>query len=102
MSSRDRITVLLSHQDRLEIMIEKEGGRVEGFVVNYVATIAGRDHSVVRFDTRHGFPHKDEMFPGGRANRKVRLPDMDGRRLIVMAVDDIKANWRAYRRRFER
>jgi hypothetical protein len=102
MSRTGHITVPLSEQDRLEINIEKEGGHVKGFVVNYVATVAGHDHSVVRFDTCHGFPHKDEMDRDGRVRRKERLPAVDGHQLVDLAIDDIKANWKSYRRRFER
>jgi hypothetical protein len=56
MTRRSRFTIPLSEEDRLEITIEKEGGTVTDFVMNYVATIAGRDHSVVRYDTNHGIP----------------------------------------------
>lgn len=102
MGRRERITVPLSEEDRLEITIEKEGGRVNGFVVNYVATVGGQDHSVVRFDTRHGSPHKDVMSRGGRVEHKDWMPTVDGHRIIDIAIDDIKGNWKTYRRRSER
>jgi len=102
MVRKGHITVPLSEQDRLEIEIEKEGGRVTGFVINYVATVAGQDHSVVRFDTCHGFPHKDEMYRDGGLRRKERLPELNGHQLVDLAIDDIKTNWKIYRRRFER
>lgn len=97
-----RLTVPLSVEDRLEITIEKEGGTVKGFVVNYVATISGKDHSVVRYDTRHGFPHKDVIRSDGSIARKERLPYLGGHALVDRAIDDLKTNWRIYRRRFER
>lgn len=102
MPRASRFTIPLSEEDRLEIVVEKEGGMVEGFVVNYVATIAGRDVSIVRYDTRHGFPHKDVIGANGRVERKVPLPHLDGHALVDLAVDDLKANWRTYRRRFGR
>ena len=56
MTGRSRFTIPLSEEDRVEITIVKEGGTVTDFVVNYVATVAGRDNSVVRYDTNHGCP----------------------------------------------
>ena len=102
MTRRSRITIPLSEEDRVEIMIEKEGGKVTDFVVNYVATIAGRDHSVVRYDTNHGFPHKDTLRRDGTLERKEKLPMVDLHWLTDSAIDDLKENWRAYRRRFVR
>ena len=96
------MTVPLSEEDRLEITIEKEGGTGKGFVVNYVATISGKDHSVLRYDTRHGFPHKDVIRSDGSVARKERLPNLDGHALVDLAIDDLKSNWQIYRRRFER
>jgi hypothetical protein len=101
-SRSSRWVIQLSEDDRLEITIQKEGGVVEGFVVNYVATISGKDHSVVRYDTRHGFPHRDVVRPSGGVVRKERLPDVGRQALVDLAIDDLKANWQTYRRRFER
>jgi hypothetical protein len=91
-SRSSRWVIQLSDDDRLEITIEKEGGIVEGFVVNYVATISGKDHSVVRYDTRHGFPREDVVRPSGGVTRKERLPDIDRQALVDLAIDDLKAN----------
>lgn len=102
MVRKNAITIPLSEQDRLEIIIEKDGGDVKGFVVNYVATIDGRDRSVVRYDTRHGHAHKDSLRPDGTHELKEPMPELDGMALVDLAIDDLKANWKAYRRRFER
>lgn len=75
---------------------------VEGFVVNYVATTPGRDVSIVRYDTRHGFPHKGVIRADGRVEREEPLPHLGGHALVDLPVDDAKANWRTYRRRFGR
>ncbi len=75
---------------------------MKGFVINHVATISGKEHSVVRYDTRHGFPHKDVVGRDGRVERKEPLPNRDWHILVDIAVDDLKANWLTYRRRFVR
>jgi len=102
MLRRSRLIIPLSEEDRLEITIEKERGTVKGFAINYVATISGKDHSVVRYDTRHGFPHKDVVGRDGRVEHKERLLDLDRHALVDAAIDDLKANWQSYRRRFVR
>lgn len=92
----------LTEEDRLEVTIEKERGTVKGFVINYVATVSGKDHSVVRYDTRHGFPHKDVVGQDGRVEHKEQLPNLDWHTLVDIAIDDLKANWQTHRRRFVR
>lgn len=92
----------LTEEDRIEIPIEKEGGKVTDFVVNYVATISGRDYSVVRYDTNHGFPHKGTLRRDGTLERKEKLPMIDLHWLTDRAIDELKENWRTYRRRFVR
>ena len=102
MIRRSRLIIPLTAEDRLEVTIDKERGTVKGFVINYVATVTGKDHSVVRYDTRHGFPHKDVMGRDDRVERKEPLPDREWHTLVDIAIDDLKANWQTYRRRFVR
>lgn len=99
---RTRFSTGLTGEDRVEVSFEVERGRVVSFVVNYVAKIQDKDHSVVRFDTAHGFPHKDVCRPDGSVERKERLQDLDYGRLLDTARRDILENWPDYRRRFER
>ena len=73
MPKQARFRVPLSEEDRLDVLWEKEGGKVVGFVVNYIANIRRRAYSVVRFDTSHGFPHKDINRPDGTVEHKEPL-----------------------------
>lgn len=99
---RSRLIIPLTAEDRLEVTVDKERGTVKGFVINHVATISGKEHSVVRYDKRHGFPHKDVVGRDGRVERKEPLPNRDWHILVDIAVDDLKANWLTYRRIFVR
>lgn len=99
---RQRFRVPLTDEDRVEVAFEKEKGQVVGFVVNYVATVEGEERSVVRYDTAHGFPHKDLCGPDGTVEHKEPLAGDDLLALADAAIEDLKANWRSYRRRFER
>ena len=102
MVRRVRFRVPLSEADRVDVEWEKEGGRVMAFVVNYVAEVGGKSYSVVRFDTAHGFPHKDVCYPDGTVGQKERLPEGDLHLLADSAIDDIKSHWQTYRARFEK
>ena len=102
MTRHAKFRVPLSEEDRLDVSWLKEGGRIAGFVVNYVADIRGRSYSVARFDTAHGFPHKDICRPDGSVEHKEGLAGGDLLALADAAIDDIKENWEAYRARFEK
>ncbi len=102
MVRRLRFSVPLSEEDRVEVTFDKDQGRVVAFMVNYVATFQGSDHSVVRYDTAHGFPHKDICRPEGTVDHKERMAGNDLLALADEAIEDVKRNWGVYRRRFER
>ncbi len=74
-----------------------EAGRVLRFVVQYEATIGGRRVPVVRYDTAHGYAHRDQMFRD-REPIKTRLGDrLSHNEALQIADDDVKRHWRAYR-----
>lgn len=59
------ITLSPEQQDRLRVVAFKEKGRVTGFVAQY-ETLIGQDwRQIVRYDTAHGFAHKDIIHPNG-------------------------------------
>ena len=53
--------------DRLRVIARKEKGEILGFVAQYEALISGEWRPVVRYDTAHGFAHRDVI----RANGEV-------------------------------
>jgi hypothetical protein len=54
---------------------------------------------VVRYDTAHGFVHRDLLDKKGRA---VKTPvfNQDLNEALTFAENDLKANWLSYRKRF--
>ncbi|MFN8591648.1 MAG: hypothetical protein U0031_09340 [Thermomicrobiales bacterium] len=81
--------------------IWKENGQVVRFVVQYETTINGRRVPVVRYDTAHGFPHRDEMFRSG-AQVKTPMPEtLTLYQALQVAEADIRPHWRTYRQQFE-
>ncbi len=58
--------VWLNDACRVETEKHTRAGRVTGFRVVLLADIDGETHCVTRFDTAHGFAHRDVLAFGGR------------------------------------
>ena len=86
--------------DRLRVRAQRVGAEVIAFVVQYEAHLAGTWHPVVRFDTAHGFAHRDLMHPDGRVDKEPLLWETYNVAL-TWATQDLKAHWAQYRRRYE-
>lgn len=96
----ERTKVLVWGQDEVFTRIVIDGGAVTDFAVVYFTLMGGRPRQVVRFDCRHGLPHKDALYKSHP--EKQAMPRLPLKTLLNMALDDIGANWRAYKRQYER
>jgi len=56
-------------------------------------------HPAIRYDTAHGFTHKDILHRDGKTT-KGPLFINDYNEALTFAETDIKANWQIYRDRF--
>jgi len=56
-------------------------------------------HAVVRYDTSHGFAHKDHMHYGGRKEKYPLLVESFNQAL-TLAEEDLKDHWISYRENF--
>lgn len=54
---------------------------------------------VVRYDTAHGFAHRDRQHADG-SSEKTPLPLEDYRQALNYAEAELKAHWQTYRRQF--
>lgn len=88
-------------KDRLRVAALKEKGEIAGFVVQYEAFIENKWHPVVRYDTAHGFAHKDIIhFDSTTEKEFLYLPDFNI--AFTFAIQDIKTSWQWYRSGFEK
>jgi hypothetical protein len=88
-------------QEWRRVRIWLEDGRVTRFTIQYETTLAGERAAVVRYDTAHGYAHRDRLDRQGRVIAKDEL----GRGLslsdaLALAERDVRQNWRRYRRNF--
>jgi len=65
-------------------------------VVQYEAEIHGSWHPVVRYDTSHGFAHRDLMYPDGSVDKQPLLFESYNLAL-TFATQELKQNWQRYR-----
>lgn len=87
--------------DRFRYYHYLEEGQIVQFVIQYEASINGKWHPIVRYDTAHGRPHKDELRPDG-TQEKVEFYGYTREEVLTIGERDIKANWQQYRSKYER
>ncbi len=87
--------------DLMRVRFTTEKGRVTRFVVQYQALIEGAWKAVVRFDTAHGYAHKDTLHPDG-SKEKQSLFILTYGQALTNAIADIMANWSKYRQTYEK
>jgi hypothetical protein len=84
---------------RHEHVVQK--GEIKDFVVQYEMKIGNKWLPVVRFDTAHGYAHKDLISPDG-TKEKILMGDVSYNEILTEADKDIEENWPRYRERFLR
>jgi hypothetical protein len=77
-------------------------GLVRRFTVQYEAVIEGRTYPVIRWDTAHGFVHRDTLDRNGRVIDKLPVYGTSYNDAMTDAIADIKRHWPTYREAFER
>ena len=87
-------------EDRIQHRRTIERGKVLEFLVQYEGWFDGEWIPIVRYDTAHGFAHRDLMSPRGES-RKQRLFLQDFTEAYTLASNDVRANWQRYRDQFE-
>ena len=70
-----------------------------GFVVQYELLIENKWVPVVRYDTAHGYAHKDLINPDG-SKEKTFLGEVDLNEALTLADKDINENWERYKDRY--
>ncbi len=91
----------LGFDGRRRIRHERIEGKVVQFMVQYEVLVKGQWLPVVRYDTSHGFVHRDLMHPDG-SKEKTDMLSKDFNFCLTFAENDLRVNWTDYKRRFLR
>jgi hypothetical protein len=85
--------------DRYRHLHIKERGRIVFFRVQYETKIRDRWFPVVRYDTTHGYAHRDLLNIRGDVE-KTPLFNQDYNDALTFAENDLESNWFYYKKRF--
>jgi len=96
-----RFTVILTPEDRYRHHHVRFRGDVLSFIVQYETKMEGKWLPVVRYDTRHGFAHRDLLDREGE-KQKTPIFTKDYNEGLTFAEYDIKSNWPIYKQQFLR
>ena len=88
-------------KDRLRVSALKRKGEILKFVVQYEALIENHWQPIIRYDTSHGFAHKDIIHYNGE-QEKQPLYFADFNMALTYAVQELKISWRWYRMAYEK
>jgi hypothetical protein len=91
-----------SGQEWLRIRITTTDGRVTRFVAQYETMLDSKPAPVARYDTAHGYVHRDLLNREGKPRvPKLPLdPQLSLDDALQLAVQDLRQHWRYYRRDF--
>lgn len=77
----------------------RRGNNIIEFIVQYELKIRNEWYPVVRYDTAHGFAHKDILYYKGESRKEI-LPFDDFNLALTFAEKDLKDNWQKYKDHF--
>jgi hypothetical protein len=93
---------LLAADVRYRVIFEVDKGKVISFVVQLEWFDGVRWSPVVRYDTAHGFAHRDRYSTDGTVNKHEGLPVSDFSGALTYAIQDIRRNWQDWLRDFRK
>ena len=91
---------LFDDKNAARVSFELERDQVVIFVVQLECRYNGEWVPIVRYDTHHGFAHRDVLYPF-REPMKTEMPVRDFNEGLTFAIHDLSTNWETYRRRYE-
>ena len=91
---------LFDDQNAARVSFDLERDTVIGFVVQLECRFNGEWVPIVRYDTHHGFAHRDTLHTFREAT-KTEMPVCNYNEGLTFAIRDLSTNWETYRRRYE-
>jgi len=85
--------------NRIRVRLLTKNGDLHDVMFQYETVIAGEWVAIVRYDCRHGFFHRDILFPNGdKEKTKIEIETL--KRASQYAEQDLKDRWEWYRERY--
>ncbi|MBM4137660.1 MAG: hypothetical protein FJ241_12655 [Nitrospira sp.] len=90
---------MLTSEDRYRHRHIRFKRDILSFVVQYETKLEGKWLPVIRYDTEHGFAHRD-LFDRDGNKKKTPMFTKDYNEALTFAEYDIKSNWKIYKQTF--
>jgi len=91
--------IRIGPSDKYRHLHISERGKIMYFRVQYETKINNVWYPVVRYDTAHGFAHRDILNKKGGI-KKTPLFNQDYNDALTFAETDLRTNWEYYKQRF--
>jgi hypothetical protein len=88
-------------EDRLRVYASSHKGKVVRFVVQFETLIRNEWRPIVRYDTSHGFAHKDIIHYNGEQDKQP-LHFENFNMAFTFAMQDLKISWKWYKTAYEK
>ena len=92
--------IRLSEEDRYRHVHFSSKGKISYFSIQIETEVNGIWLPVVRYDTAHGFAHRDILNVKGEEVSKTPLFNQDYNSALTFAESDLKLNWESYKTNF--
>jgi len=89
----------LKKLERLRVRMIIEKGEITELVYQYESFLNNKWQSIVRYDTAHGFFHRDVLYPDG-SQEKYSIEIDTLKTASLYAEQDIKDRWEFYKNRY--
>ncbi|MBI4802507.1 MAG: hypothetical protein HY796_08295 [Elusimicrobia bacterium] len=97
----EAFTFLYSDDARIRHSHKRFKNQITGFVVQLEIFVKSKWCPIVRYDTRHGFAHKDIVHSSGKVE-KIPLPVQDFNEALTYAEDELSVEWEFFKMNYLR
>lgn len=97
---KKEFVIRLSESDRYRHIHSSQKGKIAYFSVQIETKVNNIWFPVVRYDTAHGFAHRDILNAKGEEIGKTPLFNQDFSSALTFAENDLKLNWEFYKTNF--
>ena len=97
----ETFTFLYSNDARIRHSHKRIKNQITAFVVQLEIFARSKWRPVVRYDTRHGFAHKDIVHFSGKVE-KIPLPIQDFNEALTYAEEELRVEWEFFKMNYLR
>ncbi|GJQ23500.1 MAG: hypothetical protein HRU72_06495 [Planctomycetia bacterium] len=98
-NKKTEYVIRIGHLDRYRHLHISEKGKIIYFRIQYETKVGNTWYPVVRYDTAHGYAHRDILNIRG-VIKKTPLFNQNYNDALTFAENDLKSNWQYYKKRF--